>query len=488
MPQVTPEDFYKWDSKSQEEAARALRERLSGQRHIWYCSRGRTCDGNPHEGVEYMHARADQWPPAGNDWLTWLMRGGRGSGKTRGGAEWTRKSSERVARIAVIAPTASAARDTCIEGVSGLIAVCERAGLSYDWEPSKRKFTFGNGCVATTFSGEEPGRLRGPQHGAAWLDEPAHIALIEEVWDNLLLGLRMGRRPRVCATTTPLPTPWLRKLVADPLTRQVAVSTYANLPNLAESFRRTVLEKYEGSRLGRQELHGEILEDVEGALWTWSLIEDHRLAQDVEIQFDRVVVGIDPAGTANRRSDETGIVVVARAGAHYYVLADGSGKYPPSGWARTALNLYREYQADTLVPETNYGGQMVVDTMRNIDGDARIVPVHSRRGKALRAEPVVALYEQGRVHHIGILPKLEDELTSWVPGEGDSPNRVDALVHAVTNLMASRSREVTIVSPVDSPRSKAANIGPGRPPRRDPRTGLYVIPGGLSPYGVRSAS
>jgi phage terminase large subunit-like protein len=245
----------------------------------------------------------------------------------------------------------------------------------------------------------------------------------------------------------------------------VQASTYANLANLAPTFARTVLDRYEGTRLGRQELHGEILEDVEGALWTWDMIEGSRI-EAPPAHFDRIVVGIDPAGTSTKKSDETGIVVVGMLDREYYVLADGSGTMAPMVWARAAMNLHDHWKADALVPEKNYGGEMVTATLRNVDSFPAIKPVNSRRGKAIRAEPVVALYEQGKVHHVGIFPDLETQLTEWVPGSKDSPDRLDALVHAIT-FLAKGGGSVSIASPTGH-----------RPPNSlVPGRGLRLIPG-----------
>jgi phage terminase large subunit-like protein len=374
------------------------------------------------------------------------MLGGRGSGKTRAGAEFTHRMAKSVPRLALVGATGPDIREFMVEGESGILATA--ATDSYPlWEPSKRRLTWPNGARCNTFSAEEPLRLRGPQHYFAWVDEPAHFPLIDDVWDNLLLGLRLGRYPRICATTTPTPVQWTKDLVADPLTVVSRVSTYANLDNLAAPFRRTVLKRYEGTRLGRQELYGEILTDVEGALWTWELIEQGRRVTAPEM--DRIVVGIDPAGTARSSSSETGIVVVGRADEDLYILADGSGTMSPHRWATAAMNLYDFHKADALVPEKNFGGDMVSYTLRTIDATPRITPVTSRRGKALRAEPIVSLYEQGRVHHVGQFPELEDQLTSWVPDESASPDRLDALVHACTALVKV-SRPVQISDPSKS--------------------------------------
>lgn len=426
----------RWSPEGVAEGQRIVEDVLNGNLRAWYCQRGRTCDGRPHEGNPYPHARGDQWPPEGEDWFAWFISSGRGAGKTRCGAEYTRRMSERVGRMALVAPTGADVRDTMIEGDSGLQYVCALAGQKIKWEPSKRRVTFPNGAIATTFSGEEPDRLRGPQSGYAWLDEPAHMPLIEDVWSNLLFGLRLGERPHVVLTSTPIPTPWVRRIQSADTTRLVRVSTYANIDNLAPNFRDLVISQYEGTRKGRQELHGELLMDVEGAMWAAEML--HHLQEPPE-DLDRIVVAIDPAGTANRRSDETGIVVVGRKGNDAYVLYDASAKYSPQGWAQRALSLYDRYEADAIVVEKNFGGDMVRDVIqRTEEGKAlspRIIVKQAMRSKALRAEPVVALYEQGRVFHTGDQSKLETEMLSWVPGTGDSPNRVDAMVWAITELM-----------------------------------------------------
>jgi phage terminase large subunit-like protein len=328
-----------------------------------------------------------------------------------------------------------------IEGESGLQYVCSVAGQGMKWEPSKRRITFENGCIATTFSGEEPDRLRGPQHGFAWLDEPAHMPLIEEVWSNLMFGLRLGRRPHVVLTSTPLPTKWVREIQGKQKTRVVRVSTYANLDNLAPNFREEVVAQYEGTRKGRQELYGELLLDVEGALWQEEYL--HRFGNDTPPEMDRIVVAIDPAGSQNKRSDETGIVAVGREGRYGHVLKDASGKYSPQGWARMALSIYRDLEADAIVAEKNFGGDMVrkvIETEAEAMGiNPRIIVKQAMRSKQLRAEPVVNLYEQSRVFHWGNVAELENEMLTWIPGTGASPNRVDALVWALDELITATS-------------------------------------------------
>ncbi len=432
-------EFEAWPAEIRERALESLGAIERGERRAWYCRLGRKCNGEPHEGYPYNHARGDQWPPPGVDWFMWFLSGGRGSGKTRTGSEYTRKMSEKVGRIALVAPTGADARDTMIEGESGLKYVAALAGEKIHYEPSKRRVTFSNGCIATTFSGEEPSRLRGPQHGFAWLDEPAHMPLIEDVMSNLLFGLRLGERPHVVLTSTPIPTKWVKKTQQDPKTRVVRVSTHSNRANLAPNFFETVVAQYEGTRTGLQELEGRLLESVAGALWNTGILQRETIEPE---ELDRIVVAIDPAGTANRRSDETGIVVAGIRGKVAYVLHDASGKYSPMGWARKAHSLYEQYKADAIVAEVNFGADMVEEIIsRNVPTGAippRIIKARATRGKAVRAEPVVALYEQTRVFHRqgSNLADLEDEMLTWVPGHGDSPNRVDALVWAITDLLA----------------------------------------------------
>lgn len=356
-----------------------------------------------------------------------------------------------------------------VEGPSGLIYVCERAKIPYDWKPSVREFTFHNGAKVVGFSGEEPDSLRGFQCGLAWLDEPAHIALIQDVWDMLLMGLRMDGFPggaKALITSTPLPIPWLKELVKDPKARITRESTYANLDNLDPTFRDNVLTRYEGTRLGRQELHGEILQDVEGALWNWEIVEASRISiettlEDLAATMDRIVVAIDPAGTSGRKSDETGIVVVGRRGPHYFILADHSGRYTPERWATRAVGLYEHWGADAIVVERNYGGEMVKSVLNNISQWPRVVEVTSRRGKLIRAEPVFSLYEQFLVKHVPNLNELEEQMTEWIPGNF-SPDRLDALVHGVTELAGNaRPAQISTASgliiPNNSPGGKFLN-------------------------------
>lgn len=377
-------------------------------------------------------ARPNQLPPEG-DWRIWLLLAGRGFGKTRTGAEWVRAEVEsgRRGRIALVAPTAADGRDVMVEGESGILAI------SPPWfrplyEPSKRRLTWPNGAIATVYSADEPDRLRGPQHDGAWADELAAWQY-PEAWDMLMFGLRLGQDPRAVVTTTPKPVRLIKELLADKTVAVTRGSTYENAANLAPAFLRQIVAKYEGSRLGRQELYAEILEDVEGALWQRQRIDELRVARAPELL--RVVVAVDPSASDDDTSDEAGIIVagVSRDG-HGYVLADLSGRLSPDGWARRAVHAYKEWLADRIVAEVNNGGDMVEHTIRTVDPGVPIKKLHASRGKFTRAEPVAALYEQGKVHHVGYFPALEDQMCTWTPGQ-PSPDRMDAMVWALTELM-----------------------------------------------------
>ena len=342
-------------------------------------------------------------------------------------------TSGRYQRIALVARTAADVRDVLVEGQSGILAVSpddERP----TWEPSRRRLTWRSGAIATTYSAEEPDQLRGPQHDAALADEVAAWSR-PDAWDQLQMGLRLGTDPRVVVATTPRPTPLIRSLLAAPGTVVTRGATRDNVANLAPGVVADLERRYAGTRLGRQELDGEILDDSAGALWRWQWIDAARVARAPDLR--RVVVAIDPAASSHDDSDETGIVVagVGHDG-RAYVLADASGRYRPEEWARTALALYREHKADCIVAEANNGGEMVAATLRVHDRGANVRTVHATRGKATRAEPVAALYEQGRASHVGALARLEDQLTTWDPATSrTSPDRLDALVWALTEVM-----------------------------------------------------
>lgn len=441
MSGVDIDAYRQWKPEHQQRALELLREYEARDWKPFYCP-NRKCDGSPHKDStewQFNHARSDQRPPPWKEnWLSWALSGGRGSGKTRTGAEVVIGATKIVPRIALIAPTGPDLRMTMVEGISGILACCPPDNRPL-WEPSKKQLTWNNGCIMQGFSAEEPDRLRGPQHGLAWLDEPAHYPNIEAVWYNLKLGLRLGSPSHAILTSTPKPSKWLKALLKDKRTINTRVSTYANLANLDPAFKETILDTFEGTRLGRQELHGEVLEDVEGSLWKFEMIQHVEEADAPEMT--RIVVAVDPAGTANKRSDETGIIVIGIADKRLYVLADRSGKYSPKGWADAARQAYVDFSADAIVAEKNYGGDMVRHTLETsgwTDLVGRVIEVTSRRGKVIRAEPIVALYEKRRVYHVshnrGDLLLLEEEMTEWVPGEGASPNRVDAMVHGATEL------------------------------------------------------
>jgi phage terminase large subunit-like protein len=383
-------------------------------------------------------ARDAQLAPI-DDWRTWLVLAGRGFGKTRCGAEWVREQIEsgRARRVALVAATAADARDVMVEGESGLLAISP-PWFRPRYEPSKRRLTWPNGAIATTYSADEPKRLRGPQHDAAWADELCAWRY-PETWDMLMFGLRLGRDPRVVVTTTPKTIPLLRKLMAQRTTRTTRGSTYDNAANLAPAFMADIIAAYEGTRLGRQELNAEILEDNPDALWKReAMIDAHRVAQMPALK--RIVVGVDPS--ASGHGDECGIVVAGLGvNGEGYVIDDRSRQGSPSEWALAAVAAYSVHQANALVAEVNQGGEMVETVLRTVDKDRAVTykAVHASRGKYTRAEPIASLYEQGKVHHVGSFAYLEDQLCQWTPGE-DSPDRLDALVWALSDLMLKPER------------------------------------------------
>jgi phage terminase large subunit-like protein len=380
-------------------------------------------------------ARPEQVPPAAGDWTTFLYLAGRGAGKTRSAAEWIRRVAREHAgcRIAVVARTAADCRDVAVEGESGLLAVCPPSERPL-YEPSKRRLTWRNGSQAACYSADEPDLLRGPQHHFAWCDELATWQRLDEAWANLQLGLRLGKRPRCLVTTTPRPLPLLRDLLRRPSTLVRRGSTFDNAANLAPSALAEFRARYEGTRLGRQELFGELLEDVEGALWSRDMIDRARVKAAPELV--RVVVGVDPAVTSGPDADETGIVVTGRAAdGHLYVLADRSCRLSPDGWARRVVGAFDAFQADRVIAEVNNGGDLVEKTLRTVRSSIPFTAVRATRGKRVRAEPIAALYEQGKVHHVGEFPDLDNQLCSFAPDQVvGSPDRLDALVWALTPL------------------------------------------------------
>lgn len=346
-----------------------------------------------------------------------------------------------------------------VEGESGLLSV-HPPGFKPTYSPSLRRVEWPNGAIATLYNATEPDQLRGPQHDAAWCDELAKWRYCQESWDQLQFGLRLGDHPRTVVTTTPRPLPVIRKLVGDPRVVVTRGATWDNASNMAESFIREIEEKYAGTRLGRQELEGEILDDIPGALWTRESIDNHRLKES-PTSLERVVVAVDPATSAEEGSDETGIVVVGLARdpdgyARGYVLEDGSMKGSPEEWARKAVSLYRKYSADKIVAEKNQGGDMVSSVLRAVDRSVPITLVHASRGKVVRAEPISTLYEQGRVHHVGRFDRLEDQMCLFSvdnfrsPAMG-SPDRVDALVWGLTSVFDKITGRRRVEEKVDKP-------------------------------------
>ena len=403
-------------------------------------------------------ARPEQKPPADDNWTTWLYLAGRGAGKTRSCAEWLAwKAIETPnTRCGIIARTFGDARDTCAEGESGIISILRQYGQLKTWNRSLGEIVLNNTSRIKLFSAEEPDRLRGPQHEYIWADELAAWQYAD-AWDQAQFGLRLGQHPQVVIATTPRPTKILKTIMTDEHTVISRGTTYDNLSNLAPTVATAILGRYEGTRLGRQELLGEIIDEVDGALWRGADIDAYRVGIDTignltsssvkpldeseanpsrQIEMVRIVVAIDPAVSTGEDSDLTGIVVVGKGSdGDGYVLSDRTLKGSPAEWARKAIQALHDYgDIGTIVAETNQGGDMVEHTLRSIEHHIPFKKVHAKQGKRLRAEPISALYEQGRVHHVGVFPELEEQMTSWLPDSGYSPDRLDALVHGLTEL------------------------------------------------------
>ena len=413
------------------------------------------CDGRPHPGRPGAHSRANQRPPTDDEWDWWLLLAGRGYGKTRTGAEYSIEQARHFPRGALIAPTAADARDIMVEGESGILA-CAPATFRPTYTKSLRKLEYPNGSIQMLYSADEPDRLRGPQHHYFWADELAAWRYLQYAWDMLQMGMRLGQHPRGCITTTPRPLPLIKELLKNTRCAVVRGSTYENLDNLAETFRRTVLDRYEGTTLGRQELDAEVLEDLPGALVARALIDRHRVTPAEVPELVSIVVGMDPAGTG--AGDETGLAVTGwGVDQHHYVLADVSGRRTPDQAARAAYEALEVHGAALVVVEDNGGKDWIETVLKRVWRDMHpgsttpppIRRVNASQGKKLRAQPVAMLYEQGRVHHVGSLPELEDQLTTWIPEETPgSPDRIDALVHAITHHMKrDRGTRTELVNP-----------------------------------------
>ena len=401
-------------------------------------------------------ARPEQIEPLG-PWSIWLYLAGRGSGKTRTGAEWIKESVEKgdARFIALVSQSAADARDVMVEGESGILSVYpDKKKPKY--EPSKRRIVWPNGAQATIYTAEDPDQLRGPNHDTAWADEIAAFRHLDDLWSNLMLGLRLGKS-RCFVSTTPRAIPFIKALIVrsmnlDPNVelksvenfpedriRDVFVTkgkTYDNKENLSQTFLNQIITQYEGTRLGRQELLAEILQDVEGALWNRQVLDANRVSEG-EIKLEdltRIIVSIDPTVATVENATETGIVVMGKhKNGHGYMIADRSLVASPDGWAKAAVAAYHGYSADRIIAEKNNGGEMITLTIRTVDDKIPVSLVWASRGKLTRAEPVAALDEQHKLHLVGTYPKLEDELCTY-DGEGDSPNRLDAYVWAATEL------------------------------------------------------
>lgn len=401
-------------------------------------------------------ARKNQLEPPG-DWYVWLILAGRGFGKTRTGAEWVRSQveQEKMGRVALVGRTAADVRDVMVEGESGLLAV-SNPRFRPIYKPSVRKIIWPNGAIATTYSGDEPDQLRGPQHDGAWADEAAAWKY-EDAWDQLQFGLRLGDRPRVTVTTTPRATPLIKgllyldavKKIPNPKTYVTSGSTYENKANLAPQFIHKIIGKYEGTRLGDQEIYAQILEAPEGALFTQGRIDDRRVSAPPQ-EIAMIAIGVDPATTSNAKSNETGIIVAAKGkDRHGYVLEDLSGSYSPEAWAVIVARAYMKYRRQRLnvviTAEVNQGGDLVETVIKSLEKNTdypefrglsmKIRKVRASKGKYARAEPIANLEEQGKIHCVGAFAELEDQLCGWTPNEDYSPDRLDAYVWAFYELL-----------------------------------------------------
>ena len=385
-------------------------------------------------------SRPEQVTPAG-DWDIWLILAGRGWGKTLTGAMdaviYAIKNPE--SQVAVVTPTFGDIRRVAFGGVSGILKhlprECLMSGRGQGYNATASEIRLFNGSKIMGFSATEPDRLRGPQFHRAWCDELAAWQY-PDTFDQLQFGLRLGDKPQCVITTTPKPTPIIKNLISRTNICVTRGNTFENAENLAPSALSMLEEKYANTRLGRQELYAEIIDDIEGALWNRAMIDDFRVSDLPEMQ--RIVVSIDPAVTSGENSDETGIIITGRAeNNRYYVIDDISGRMSPDAWAQKAVNAYHEYNADKIVAEVNNGGDLVERLIRTVEAGVPYKAIRSSRGKILRAEPISALYEQGKVSHLGLFSELEQQMCSYTPETAKSPDRLDALVFGLTELSAS---------------------------------------------------
>jgi phage terminase large subunit-like protein len=403
-------------------------------------------------------AHKNQLPPQSEGWRVWLMMAGRGFGKTRAGAEWiNRLAMMGSKRIALVGASIDEARSVMVEGVSGLLAVARRRRVWVTWEPSLKRLTWSQGSVAELFSGDNPDGLRGPEHHFAWADELAKWRKPEESWSNLQLGLRAGPRPRALVTTTPRPMKLLEKIQAEKWTVTTGGRTKDNV-SLPRNFLDVMMATYGGTRLGRQELDGELMAEAEGSLFPRAMLEGARVDPLSPLRsaespsppkggegFDRVVVGVDPP--VSEKGDACGIVVAGRRDGKLYVLADCSVEQAsPERWARAVAGAVAEWDASHVVAEANQGGAMVKSVLKAADAGLRVMLVHASRGKVARAEPIAIRFERGEAYLAGVFPELEAELAGLQIGGGyegpsRSPDRADACIWALTELSETRSGE-----------------------------------------------
>jgi phage terminase large subunit-like protein len=412
-----------------------------------------------------LWARPEQLPPPGEWWSIWAYIAGRGSGKTRTGAEWVRGEANEAPgrRIAAIGPTAGDVRETIFEGVSGLLSVFPDDELD-DYNRSTHKIRLTNGSEIRGFSGETPDRLRGPQHHAAWVDELAAMPYADDVWAQMRFGLRLGSRPRTFISTTPRPTPLLRGILGRDDCVISRGRTWDNVANLSEQAVRDLFDTYEGTWLGAQELEGELIDEAPGALFTLAVLEGSRVQRKDLPRLVKKVVVVDPAVSTGPKSDETGIALIGLGeDGDVYVLADLSLRAPPNEWARVAVRCYQDEDADLILYEKNQGGLLVLDVLKTVDPYVKSHAVNASASKAARAQPVVALFEQKRAHLVGVHPKLEQQMTGWEPGISRfSPDRLDAVVHGVVFL---RPRPpARLITPTQA--ARALRLGPRRFARR----------------------
>lgn len=436
-----PRQQQKYSTPSLEEMSDACVTRLllaleiardGGWRHVWRLN-----------ALEHQ-----RWPDEDDPWTIFILLGGRGAGKTRMGAEWIRsleQSREGPQRFALVSETYADGREVMVDGQSGLLHIGPPARRPR-YEASRRRLVWPSGAVGYCFSSEDPDGLRGHEFSAAWSDELCKWRRPEETWSNLQLALRLGERPRQVVTTTPRPMKLLKRLLAADGARIARATSYDNAQNLPRAFLEQIAAAYAGSALGRQELLGEIVEDRAGALWTWDMIEAARISVPPGFHgsLDRIVVAVDPPATSGEGADECGVIVAgvlrAAGGATAFVLADRSaGGLKPTEWAARAVAAYREFAADRIIVETNQGGEMARAVIAAVDESVPVRDVRATRSKTLRAEPVAALYEQGRVRHVAAFPALEDQMTSFAGQRGAaSPDRLDALVWALADLLLRR--------------------------------------------------